>query len=171
MARRQCGSLIGGVQSSRCRQPPSRYYTVRAFDALRQQRFFDAIDAAQALSTGDEELGPVIALAAAPVIGRNDLIDRYRPMIMSNPHYQAGGILPRLAMRSAHGGAVRSAPRGAGAGRHSAGTRSTARSTPTGRTGTGSALVSRRVRVAMRTKARPRSSKFLNATPDFSSWP
>jgi hypothetical protein len=78
---------------------PSRYYTVRAFNALREQRYFDAIDAAQALTSGDEEFGPVVALAAAPHAGRQDLVDRYRPMVMGNPHYQVGGILPRLAMR------------------------------------------------------------------------
>lgn len=78
---------------------PSRYFTVRAFNALQQERFFDAIDAAQALATGDEEFGPVVALAAAPRAGRQDLIDRYRPMVMSNPQYQVAGILPRLAMR------------------------------------------------------------------------
>jgi Flp pilus assembly protein TadD len=78
---------------------PSRYYTVRAFNALRELRFFDAIDAAQALASGDEEFGPVVALAAAPRAGRQDLIDRYRPMVMGNPHYQVAGILPRLAMR------------------------------------------------------------------------
>ena len=79
--------------------PPSRYFTVRAFNALQQERFFDAIDAAQALATGDEEFGPVVALAAAPRAGRQDLIDRYRPIVMSNPHYQLAGIFPRLAMR------------------------------------------------------------------------
>jgi hypothetical protein len=78
---------------------PSRYYTVRAFNGLKEQRFFDAIDAAQALATGDEEFGPVVALAAAPRAARQDLIDRYRPLVMSNPHYQVAGILPRLAMR------------------------------------------------------------------------
>src|SRR3569623_3222757 len=69
--------------------PPAYYYMTRAFDALRQRRFYDAIDAAQALAAGDEELGPTIALAAAPVIGRNDLIDRYRPMVLGNAHIQA----------------------------------------------------------------------------------
>ena len=78
---------------------PSRYHTVRAFNALREQRFFDAIDAAQALVSGDEEFGPVVALAAAPRAGRQDLIDRYRPIVMGNPHYQVAGILPRLTMR------------------------------------------------------------------------
>ena len=78
---------------------PARYYTVRAFNALKEQRYFDAIDAAQALVSGDEEFGPVVALAAAPHAARQDLIDRYRPMVMSNPHFQVGGILPRLAMR------------------------------------------------------------------------
>lgn len=78
---------------------PSRYYTVRAFNALKELRFFDAIEAAQALVTGDEEFGPVIALAAAPRAARQDLIDRYRPLVMGNPHYQVAGIMPRLAMR------------------------------------------------------------------------
>lgn len=82
---------IAGVPS-----PPPYFYITRAFDAMRQRRFYDAIDAAQALAAGDEELGPAIVVAAAPVIGRNDLIDRYRPMILSNPHFQAGGIMTRL---------------------------------------------------------------------------
>lgn len=76
--------------------PPPWYYITRAFDALRQRRFYDAIDAAQALSAGEEELGPAIALAAAPIVGRLDLIDRYRPLVMGNPHFQQRGILPRL---------------------------------------------------------------------------
>jgi tetratricopeptide (TPR) repeat protein len=78
---------------------PPWYHLTRAFDALREKRFFDAIDAAQALVSGDEEFGPVIALAAAPRAARQDLIDRYRPMIMDNPRFQDVGILPRLAMR------------------------------------------------------------------------
>lgn len=82
---------IAGVPS-----PPAYYYMTRAFDALRQRRFYDAIDAAQALAAGDEELGPTIALAAAPVIGRNDLIDRYRPQVLGNPHFQAAGIMTRI---------------------------------------------------------------------------
>lgn len=76
--------------------PPPWYYITRAFDALRQRRYYDAIDAAQALAAGDEELGPSIALAAAPVVGRLDLIDRYRPLIMGNKHFQERGIMPRL---------------------------------------------------------------------------
>ena len=82
---------IAGVPS-----PPPYFYITRAFDAMRQRRFYDAIDAAQALAAGDEELGPAIVVAAAPVIGRNDLIDRYRPMILSNSHFQAGGVMTRL---------------------------------------------------------------------------
>ena len=41
-------------------------------------------------------MGQTIALAAAPVIGRNDLIDRYRPLILANPHFQAAGIMTRI---------------------------------------------------------------------------
>ncbi len=79
--------------------PPPWYHLTRAFNALREQRFFDAIDAAQTLASGDEEFGPVIALAAAPRAAREDLIDRYRPLVMDNPRFEAAGILPRLGMR------------------------------------------------------------------------
>lgn len=78
---------------------PAWYHMTRAFNALREQRFFDAIEAAQAVASGDEEFGPLIALASAPRAGRQDLIDRYRPMVMGNSRFQAEGILPRIAMR------------------------------------------------------------------------
>jgi len=76
--------------------PPPYYYTTRAFEAMRERRFYDAIEAAQALAAGDDELGPVIAIAAAPVVGRNDLIDRYRPLMLGNLHFQATGIMTRI---------------------------------------------------------------------------
>lgn len=79
--------------------PPNWYYLTRALSALRQDRFFDAIDAAQALGTGDEEFSSIIALTAAPRAARVDLIDRYRPRILDNPYFQAAGIMPRLGMR------------------------------------------------------------------------
>lgn len=80
--------------------PPPWYYTTRAAESFRTKRYFDAIDAAQALAASDDELGPVIVLASAPQVGRNDLIDRYRPMIMGNPRLQLTGIMPRLAART-----------------------------------------------------------------------
>jgi TolB-like protein len=76
--------------------PPAWYYEARAFNAMREGRYFDAIDAAQAMVAGDDEFGPLIALAAAPLIGRADLVDRYRPMVIGNPRFQATGILPRI---------------------------------------------------------------------------
>lgn len=78
---------------------PPWYFQTRALHALYELRYFDAIGAAQAMSAGDEEFGPVIALAAAPLAGRNDLTDRYRPLVLGNPRFQETGILPRLAMR------------------------------------------------------------------------
>ena len=78
--------------------PPAWYYETRAFNALRERRFFDAIDAAQTMVAGEDELGPLIALAAAPLIGRVDLVDRYRPMVIGNPRFQATGVLKRVAM-------------------------------------------------------------------------
>jgi len=90
------GSAAGERAIAAVPSPPPFYYMTRAFEALRQRRFYDAIDAAQALAAGDEELGLAIAVAAAPVIGRNDLIDRYRPMILSNPRFEAAGIMARF---------------------------------------------------------------------------
>lgn len=76
--------------------PPPFYYTVRALDALREKKYFDAVDAAQALIAGDSDLGPVLALASAPRVGRTDLVDRYRTMVLNNPRFQFAGIMSRL---------------------------------------------------------------------------
>ncbi len=78
--------------------PPPWYFLTRALNALQEQRFFDAIDAAQALAGGDDELGSAIVLAAAPRAARADLIDRYRSVVMGSPRFQASGIIPRLQM-------------------------------------------------------------------------
>jgi hypothetical protein len=85
---------LAAVQS-----PPPWYYMTRALNALREDRFFDAIDAAQALAGGDDELAPIIALTAAPRAARVDLIDRYRPIVLGNPRFQESGIMPRVGMR------------------------------------------------------------------------
>jgi tetratricopeptide (TPR) repeat protein len=79
--------------------PPPWYYLTRALNALREDRFFDAIDAAQALAAGDDELAPIIALTAAPRAARADLIDRYRPIVLGNVRFQESGIMPRVGMR------------------------------------------------------------------------
>ena len=65
--------------------PAPYFYLTRAFNALRERRFFDAIDAGQSLAAGDDEAGPAIVLASAPQAARLDLIDRYRPLMMNNP--------------------------------------------------------------------------------------
>jgi tetratricopeptide (TPR) repeat protein len=79
--------------------PPPWYYLTRALNALREDRFFDAIDAAQAMAAGDDELALIIALTAAPRAARRDLIDRYRPLVLGNSYFQESGIMPRVSMR------------------------------------------------------------------------
>jgi tetratricopeptide (TPR) repeat protein len=79
--------------------PPPWYFLTRALNALREDRFFDAIDAAQALAAGEDELAPIVALTAAPRAARTDLIDRYRPLVLGNSQFQAMGIMPRVQMR------------------------------------------------------------------------
>ena len=108
--------------------PPPWYYAARALESFRGRRYFDAIDAAQALAAGDDELGPLVVLASAPQVGRNDLIDRYRPMIMANPRLQLTGIMPRLAARAPAAGCARPHARRAGAVQACRRRRSTGRS-------------------------------------------
>ncbi|MEO6015309.1 MAG: hypothetical protein ABIQ30_17200 [Devosia sp.] len=92
----ETGRLLGERAITEVSSAPPWYYMTRAFDAMREQRYFDAIDAALALAQGDDELGPVIVLAAAPRIGRTDLIDLYRPILLANAHLQSAGIMPRI---------------------------------------------------------------------------
>jgi TolB-like protein len=92
------GSAMAERALTSVQSPPPWYYQTRAFNALRERRYFDAIDAGQALAAADDEYGAVIALAAAPEVGRTDLVDRYRPIVLGNTHFQSVGILPRLGI-------------------------------------------------------------------------
>jgi hypothetical protein len=92
------GNALAERTLSTISSPPPWYYMTRAFEALRERRYYDAIVAAQALAAGDEEYGPTVALAAAPVIGRSDIVDRYKPEVLQNPVFQSHGILPRLGL-------------------------------------------------------------------------
>ena len=76
--------------------PPPSYFAIRAYDAMRQRQYLDAIAAAQVMATGDEETAAAIALAAAPFVGRDDLVVRYKPLVLDDPRFQEVGILPRL---------------------------------------------------------------------------
>src|SRR6185312_8186075 len=69
------GNALAERTLSTISSPPPWYYMTRAFEALRERRYYDAIVAAQALAAGDEEYGLTVALAAAPVIGRSDIVD------------------------------------------------------------------------------------------------
>ncbi|HVY50563.1 MAG TPA: hypothetical protein VHA07_03285 [Devosia sp.] len=92
------GEALGEEALSTIPSPPPWYYMTRAFDALREKRYYDAIEAAQALAAGEAEYGPLVAVAAAPAIGRSDIVDRYRPQILGNPAFQRVGILPRASL-------------------------------------------------------------------------
>lgn len=94
----EAGSALAEQALKAVPSPPPWYYQTRAFNALRERRYFDAIDAGQALAAADDEYGAVVALAAAPEVGRTDLVDRYRPIVLGNTHFQSVGILPRLGI-------------------------------------------------------------------------
>lgn len=79
--------------------PPGWYYAMPGLVAFREQRFFDAIDAAQAAMQYDEELSVVIVLASAARVGRLDLFERYEPMLLANRRYQQEGVMARLQLR------------------------------------------------------------------------
>ena len=91
------GAALGEAALTEIAAPPPWYFLTRTLRALQQQRFFDAIDAAQALAASDSEFAAVAALAAAPRAARNDLIDRYRPLVLGRATFQDTGILTRIS--------------------------------------------------------------------------
>ena len=92
----QAATSLGERAITSVDSPPPSYFAIRAYEAMRQKRYLDAIAAAQVMATGDEETATAIALAAAPFAGRDDLVVRYRPLVLGDPRFQATGILPRL---------------------------------------------------------------------------
>lgn len=78
--------------------PPPFYYMPRAFNALRERRYFDAVDAAQAFGASADEIAPVLLLAAAPYVSRDDLVARTRAAVLANTDFQKAGILPRISI-------------------------------------------------------------------------
>ena len=80
--------------------PPPSYFEIRVYEAMRKKRYLDAIAASQVMATGDEETAAALALAAAPFAGRDDLVDRYKPLVLDDPRFQQAGILPRLLRRT-----------------------------------------------------------------------
>ena len=79
--------------------PPPWYYVTRALLAFRDQRYFDAIDAAQVYIATDDEVAVAIILGSAPRVGRLDLIERYKPVLLANRRFQAEGVMARLQVR------------------------------------------------------------------------
>lgn len=92
------GAAISDDVLSTVPSPPPFYYMPRAFNALRERRYFEAVDAAQAFAASGDELAPVLLLAAAPYVRRDDLVERTRDAVLANTDFQAAGILPRLSL-------------------------------------------------------------------------
>jgi TolB-like protein len=92
----QAATSLGERAIDSVDSPPPSYFAIRAYEAMRQKRYLDAIAAAQVMATGDEETATAIALAAAPFVGRDDLVVRYRPSVLGDSRFQEAGILPRL---------------------------------------------------------------------------
>lgn len=76
---------------------PGWFYMLRAINALRERRYDYAIANALVVSRADPEMGMVLALSAAPLAARSDLVSRFKPMVLENPEFQSQGILPRLS--------------------------------------------------------------------------
>lgn len=79
--------------------PPPRFYTIRALEALRNGDFSGAISNALIVMRTDSEIGLVLTISAASLAGRVDIVDRFLPVLLSNPQMVSQGALPSLSRR------------------------------------------------------------------------
>jgi TolB-like protein len=85
---------IGALSSSP--EAPDWYRGVPALLAIRDGDLIAAIDYAERYAQADQELGPILVVIAAQMLGDNDLVNTYLPRILEEPHFRELGILPRL---------------------------------------------------------------------------
>lgn len=79
--------------------PPPWHYALRAINGLRDKDYDAAIANALVIARADTELGVILALSAAPLAARSDIVERFAPEVIANPDFKTYGILPRLSLR------------------------------------------------------------------------
>lgn len=80
---------------------PPWYYELSAFEHLRNRDHEAALSDALIVVRGDPELGQILALSAAPLAARGDVVERYLQEVLDNPSFREHGILPWLSRRIA----------------------------------------------------------------------
>ncbi len=93
------GSLEHGVEVMQLvsQQPvsaPPWYHIVPALQGLRRTNYEAALNSALIVSRGNPELGVVLALSAAPLAARSDVVLRFSDAALENKKFQEMGILP-----------------------------------------------------------------------------
>lgn len=73
---------------------PSWYQIVPALKGLRDRDYNSALASALNVMGGDPELGMVLALSAAPLAARGDVVSRFAKLALQNENFQRMGILP-----------------------------------------------------------------------------
>lgn len=77
-------------------ESPAWYHEVLAFDAFRQRDFQTALSDALIVVQENEKLGKILALSLAPLVARDDVVERYLEDVLTNPELQSAGIFPWL---------------------------------------------------------------------------
>ncbi|MDB5561518.1 MAG: Adenylate cyclase [Hyphomicrobiales bacterium] len=79
--------------------PPPCYFLTLALGNFALGDFQRAVDAALEVAPTDAEFGAAVAVAAGKMLGREDIVDRFLPKVMTTPEFHQVGILPRLGLR------------------------------------------------------------------------
>ena len=77
--------------------PPPWFYTLRAINNLRRNAHADALSNALVVAQADPHVGDVLALSAAPLAARADVVERLADVVAQYPPFQKYGIVPWLS--------------------------------------------------------------------------
>lgn len=79
--------------------PPKWFYMLRAINNMRRNDYPAALSAALVVSESNQRLGKVLALSAAPLAARADVVERMYSIVADDPEFQRIGVLPSLSRR------------------------------------------------------------------------
>lgn len=92
------GAALGQEALEASPSPLPIYFVTPALAAMKDGRYADAIRYGEGLATSDSDLGPVIVLAAASLVDRQDVVDRYKPIVLGSERLQKTGVLLGLSL-------------------------------------------------------------------------
>lgn len=92
--------------AERSPSPPAWYFGVPALLALRDEKYPQALAAAEFYAQSDRELGSILAIMAGQGEGDSAVVSRYLPQVLDLAAFRADGILPHLRERITDGALI-----------------------------------------------------------------